>query len=168
MAREAGVSPAAPYHHFKDKGELLEAVAHEGWEMLNVALTQARAKAERVRDKMANLGVAYVCFARDNPSLYRVMYDGSRDQEDLPEHLHMKDDSAYCQVRDTLVEAGADPTDEVALELATTAAWCAAHGLAEMASFKQFDHLKLAIGGEEAFFRGVFEHMKIFADDKQG
>lgn len=164
VAREAGVSPAAPYHHFKDKGELLEAVAQEGWEMLNLALTTARAQAHSVHDKMTALGVAYVCFARDNPSLYRVMYDGSRDQENLPEHVHMKDDSAYCQVRDTLVEAGADPTDEVALELATTAAWCAAHGLAEMASFKQFEHLKIAVGGEEAFFRGVFEHMKIFAD----
>src|SRR6185295_610437 len=90
VAREAGVSPAAPYHHFKDKGELLDAVAHEGWDMLNVALTQARAKATSVKDKMTSLGVAYVCFARDNPSLYRVMYDGSRDQEDLPQHIHMK------------------------------------------------------------------------------
>ena len=166
VAREAGVSPAAPYHHFKDKGELLDAVAHEGWEMLNTALTTARARAHSVHDKMTGLGVAYVCFARDNPSLYRVMYDGSRDKEDLPQNMRMQDDSAYCQVRDTLVEAGADPTDEVALELATTAAWCAAHGLAEMASFKQFDHLKEAVGGEEAFFRGVFEHMKIFAEDE--
>jgi AcrR family transcriptional regulator len=168
VAREAGVSPAAPYHHFKDKGELLDAVAHEGWEMLNLALTQARANAVSVKDKMTSLGVAYVCFARDNPSLYRVMYDGSRDKEDLPLHMQMQDDSAYCQVRDTLVEAGADPNDEIALELATTAAWCAAHGLAEMASFKQFDHLKDAVGGEEAFFRGVFEHMKIFAEDERG
>jgi AcrR family transcriptional regulator len=40
VAREAGVSPAAPYHHFKDKGELLEAVAHEGWHALDVALTR--------------------------------------------------------------------------------------------------------------------------------
>ncbi|MDP1643250.1 MAG: helix-turn-helix domain-containing protein, partial [Phenylobacterium sp.] len=29
VAREAGVSPAAPYHHIKDKSELLDAVAHE-------------------------------------------------------------------------------------------------------------------------------------------
>jgi AcrR family transcriptional regulator len=165
VAREAGVSPAAPYHHFKDKGELLDAVAEEGWDMLNEALIQARAKADGIHDKLVSLGVAYVCFARDNPSLYRVMYDGSRDKEDLPEQMKLHDDSAYCQVRNTLVEAGADPTDEVSLELATTAAWCAAHGLAEMASFKQFDHLKDAIGGEEAFFRGVFEHMKIFAVD---
>ena len=81
-------------------------------------------------------------------------------------HPQLADDSAYCQVRDTLVEAGANPDDEVGLELATTAAWCAAHGLAEMASFKQFNHLKQAVGGEEAFFRNVFDHMKVFAQDK--
>lgn len=165
VAREAGVSPAAPYHHFKDKGELLEAVATEGWDMLNDSLSAARKSAHSVKDKLTALGVAYVVFARENPSLYRIMYDGSRNKEELPSHVHMEDDSAYCQVRDTLVEAGADPTDEIALELATTAAWCAAHGLAEMASFKQFDTLKTALGSEEAFLRGVFEHMKIFADD---
>ena len=164
VAREAGVSPAAPYHHFKDKGELLDAVAHEGWDMLNQAMIKARADATTLGDRMVALGVAYVCFARDNPSLYRVMYDGSRDKDDLPEHARMQEDSAYCQVRDTLVEAGADPHDEIGLELATSAAWCAAHGLAEMASFKQFEHLKDAVGGEEAFFRGIFSHMRVFAD----
>lgn len=162
VAREAGVSPAAPYHHFKDKGELLDAVAHEGWDLLNELMTEARARQTSVRDKLTALGVAYVKFARDNPALYRVMYDCSRDKENLPEHLHADNDSAYCQVRDTLVEAGASPLDETELELATTAAWCAAHGLAEMVAFKQFDHLKITMGGEEAFLRGVFEHMGIF------
>jgi AcrR family transcriptional regulator len=168
VAREAGVSPAAPYHHFKDKGELLDAVAHEGWDMLNDLMTQARAKQSSVRDKLTALGVAYVMFARENPALYRVMYDSSRDKEDLPDHLHSGEDSAYCQVRNTLVEAGASPLDEVELELATTAAWCAAHGLAEMVAFKQFDHLKETMGGEEAFLSGVFEHMGIFAKHEQG
>lgn len=163
VAREAGVSPAAPYHHFKDKAELLDAVAHEGWEMLDVALTKARDGSQSIRERMASLGVAYVCFARDNPALYRVMYDCSRDKEALPEHVHADNDSAYCRVRDTLVEAGADPTDEIGLELATVASWCAAHGLAEMAGFTQFEHLKAQLGGEEAFLRGVFEHMGLFA-----
>ena len=57
VAREAGVSPAAPYHHFKDKGELLDAVAHEGWDMLNDLMPQARAKRNSVRDKLTALGV---------------------------------------------------------------------------------------------------------------
>src|SRR5580658_4253983 len=45
VAREAGVSPAAPYHHFKDKTELLEAVAHEGWEALGQGIIAARRSA---------------------------------------------------------------------------------------------------------------------------
>lgn len=167
VAREAGVSPAAPYHHFKDKGELLDAVAHEGWDLLNEQMTHARASQDSMRGKLTSLGVAYVRFARDNPALYRVMYDCSRDKDSLPDHVHADNDSAYCQVRDTLLEAGAAPMGEQELELATTAAWCAAHGLAEMFSFKQFDHLKDALGGDEAFLRGVFEHMGIFARTAQ-
>lgn len=166
VAREAGVSPAAPYHHFKDKQELLDAVAEEGWLRLDAALREAGEAAGSQRARMPALGVAYVCFARDNPALYRVMYDCSRDKEALPEHLQDNDDSAYCRTRATLVAAGADPKDEVGLELATIAAWCAAHGLAEMAGFRQFQGLKEALGGEEAFLRGVFEHMGVFAKSR--
>jgi AcrR family transcriptional regulator len=159
VAREAGVSPAAPYHHFKDKTELLEAVAHEGWTLLDEALAKAKAGAPSPQDAMNGLGVAYVCFARENPALYRVMYDTARDREDLPDQMQGDKDSAYCKVRDTLVEAGADPEDTLDLELATTAAWCSAHGLAEMAGFKQFAHLKDACGGEVPFLRAIFQHM---------
>ena len=159
VAREAGVSPAAPYHHFKDKTELLEAVAHEGWDMLDAALAAAKAAAASPAEAMNDLGVAYVCFARDNPALYRVMYDTARDKEALPYDVKESEDSAYCKVRDTMVEAGANPDEGQDIELATVAAWCSAHGLAEMAGFKQFDHLKDACGGERAFFKAIFQHM---------
>lgn len=161
VAREAGVSPAAPYHHFKDKGELLDAVAHEGWAALDAALTEARRKAADGKDRMTGLGVAYVRFARDNPALYRVMYDCSRDKDALPEQ--MKEEGAYCQVRNTIDERSGGTASPIDLELATIAAWCAGHGLAEMISFKQFAPLKEALGGEEAFLRGVFEHLGMFA-----
>jgi AcrR family transcriptional regulator len=166
VAREAGVSPAAPYHHFKDKNELLEAVAHEGWTALDAALTAARAKASDANARMTGLGVAYVCFARDNPALYRVMYDRSRDKDSLPDQL--KDDGAYCQVRNTIDERSGGTASPIDLELATIAAWCAGHGLAEMIGFKQFDPLKEALGGEEAFLRAVFEHLGMFAKLDQG
>jgi AcrR family transcriptional regulator len=159
VAREAGVSPAAPYHHFKDKGELLDAVAGEGWMMLDQAIVAAKASAPSIQGAMTEIGVAYVCFATNNPALYRVMYDTARDKEAFPDKMQDGDDSAYCKVRDTLVEAGADPRAAVDIELATIAAWCSAHGLAEMSGFKQFEHLKEELGGEIAFFRAVFNHM---------
>src|SRR6202789_4395020 len=66
VAREAGVSPAAPYHHFKDKTELLEAVAHQGWDALEVAISAARTNAPTPRDGIAAIGMAYVTFAMRN------------------------------------------------------------------------------------------------------
>jgi len=161
VAREAGVSPAAPYHHFKDKGELLDAVAHEGWDLLDKAIVAAKAAAPDIHAAMTEIGVAYVCFACSNPALYRVMYDTARDKEDLPAQMSSGEDSAYCKVRDTLLEAGASPTDQIDLELATVAAWCAAHGLAEMSGFKQFQHLKDSLGGDVGFFRAVFNHLAL-------
>jgi AcrR family transcriptional regulator len=163
VAREAGVSPAAPYHHFKDKGELLEAVAGEGWTLLDSAISKARAEAATPADALDEIGVAYVCFARENPAIYRVMYDTARDKEAFPDGMEGNEDSAYCKVRDTFVDAGASPNDVQELELATTAAWCSAHGLAEMANFKQFQHLKDALGGEAAFFRAVFKRLGLAA-----
>ncbi|MFZ5719370.1 MAG: TetR/AcrR family transcriptional regulator [Pseudomonadota bacterium] len=161
VAREAGVSPAAPYHHFKDKAELLDAVAQEGWETLSNLMAEAKSKSQGLQQLTA-MGIAYVCFARDNPALYRVMYDAARDKEALPPGMQDDKDSAYCMVRDTMVEHGADPDDGTHLELAGAAAWCGAHGLAEMAGFRQFDHLKEALGGERAFIEGVFNHMGLF------
>lgn len=162
VAREAGVSPAAPYHHFKDKAELLDAVAHEGWEMLNARMREAKA-GEEGRQQLTALGIAYVCFAREHPALYRVMYDAARDKESLPiDTQDPGEDSAYCMVRTTMVEHGADPAAETDLELATIASWCAAHGLAEMAGFKQFGHMKEALGGERGFIAAVLQHMGLF------
>lgn len=161
VAREAGVSPAAPYHHFKDKAELLDAVAQEGWEILGDLMREAKAGVDGAQQLTA-LGVAYVCFARDNPALYRVMYDAARDKEALPAEIQDNKESAYCMVRDTMIEHGADPSQETHLELASAAAWCGAHGLAEMAGFKQFDHLKAELGGERPFLEAVLNHMGLF------
>jgi AcrR family transcriptional regulator len=161
VAREAGVSPAAPYHHFKDKTELLEAVAHGGWEELGGAICAARANAPSVGEALSQIGVTYVKFARDNPALYRLMYDTVRDRTAMPEHAK-QEDSGYRQVQEALIEAGADPLDERELELATIASWCAVHGLAEMCNFKEFAPLKEAMGGEEAFLRAILRHYGTF------
>jgi AcrR family transcriptional regulator len=170
VAREAGVSPAAPYHHFKDKSELLDAVAQEGWEMLQASMNEAKATAQG-KEQLTALGIAYVCFAREHPALYRVMYDAARDKEALPMDMADADPengNAYCLVRNTMIDNGADPAQETHLELATIAAWCGAHGLAEMAGFKQFEHLKDELGGEKPFLHEVLNHMGLFPKPRGG
>jgi AcrR family transcriptional regulator len=162
VAREAGVSPAAPYHHFKDKGDLLAAVASEGWQELGEAIGKARGEATEPRHGLSQIGFAYVTFARANPNLYRLMYDTACDMADMP--AHAKDDSSgWGQVRASLLAVGMDPTDEMELKLATIAAWCAAHGVAEMVGFKEFEPLKQALGGEDALVRAILDHLGIYA-----
>lgn len=162
VAREAGVSPAAPYHHFKDKGELLDAVAHVGWDALGEAMTAVRGQAPDLSGLVTEIGVAYVRFSQDHPALYRVMYDCSRDKDSLPEGMQDKEDGAYCLVRNTFRSVAGEDVPEVDIELATIAAWCAAHGLAEMSGFAQFAPLKAAFGGDAGFLRAVLSHLGMF------
>ncbi|MDR3513287.1 MAG: TetR/AcrR family transcriptional regulator [Caulobacteraceae bacterium] len=157
VAREAGVSPAAPYHHFKDKSELLNAVALEGFERLKTVLVEAFASARKDEMRSA-LGVAYVEFSQANPALYRVMWDCARNGEKLPESSHDKH-SAFELVKDTLREAAGGQISELDLELTAIASWCAAHGLAEISTFAQFKPLKEAVGGDRAFLKAVLNHL---------
>ena len=161
VAREAGVSPAAPYHHFKDKGELLEAVAKEGWRELGEAIARVREASPSALAAITEIGVAYVCFARQHPALYRIMYDSACDRETMIDHAN-EQESGWRHVADAIVEAGADPNDQREIELSTIAAWCVAHGVAEMAGFREFDHLKDTLGGEEAFVREVLHRVGLY------
>lgn len=166
VAREAGCSPAAPYHHFKDKGELLDAVAHEGWLTLDRFMAKAKGMAAP-SDLLLSMGVAYVSFAREHPALYRVMYDAARNKLALPDG-QTEGDSAFGAVRETLLEMGADPRAATELEIATIAAWCGAHGLAEMAGFSQFQHLRDLAGSEHGFVRAVLSRMRVFPIPRRG
>ena len=70
LAREAGVSHAAPAHHFSDRRGLFTALAAQGFELLAVGLAEAR-------PRFLDAALAYVRFALGHPGHYRVMFDKS-------------------------------------------------------------------------------------------
>lgn len=74
VAREAGVSPGAPYHHFADRAALLTAIAVRGAQQLERDLRQARADAPTPVRALAQLIEAYVRFAREHTAYLRLMY----------------------------------------------------------------------------------------------
>jgi AcrR family transcriptional regulator len=157
VAREAGVSPAAPYHHFKDKEELMLAVGRAGFTKLNVVLAAAATGRPDLGDRLADIGLAYVEFAQQHPAAYRVMYDCARRVDAMPESEE-HDKSGFSLVKDAIREAAGE-IGEVDVHLAAIAAWCAVHGLAEMSGFAEFQPLKAELGGEKAFLRGVLSHI---------
>lgn len=79
-AREAGVSPTAPYRHFPDRESLESALAAQGLRDLKAALTRDRELPCNVED-LAELGVAYVVFALRRPALFRLMFGNECDDE---------------------------------------------------------------------------------------
>ncbi|HET9715554.1 MAG TPA: TetR/AcrR family transcriptional regulator [Pseudolabrys sp.] len=75
-ARWAGVSPAAPYRHFRDREALVADVARRGFEEFSVAL--ARAWDDGRPDVMTafdRLGKSYLSFAKREPAYYSAMFE---------------------------------------------------------------------------------------------
>ena len=72
IAREAGVSQAAPYSHFKDKQALLLAVCADGYEKFAARMRQEAGTATGP-DYIAGLGRGYIYFALENPALFELM-----------------------------------------------------------------------------------------------
>lgn len=73
VAREAGVSSGAPYHHFADRSALLMAISVRGYELLGQRLQVARTHAPTAVRALGELVEAYVGFARDHPAYLQVM-----------------------------------------------------------------------------------------------
>jgi AcrR family transcriptional regulator len=71
IARRAGVSHAAPAHHFGDRAGLLAAVAAEGFRRMNDDMLAAAAGSD---EPLIAIGRAYVDFARANPGEFAVMF----------------------------------------------------------------------------------------------
>ena len=99
-ARWAGVSPAAPYRHFRDRDELLANVALRGFEQFEAALARAwddgRPDAFIALDR---LGKAYLDFARTEPAYYSAMFEAGIPAGTNPE-LREAGDRAFAVLRE--------------------------------------------------------------------
>jgi len=73
VARRAGVSHNAPYHHFQDKAALVQALAEDGYEQLLAAERAAVDPAAAIPDQIRALGHAYVRFALESPARFTLM-----------------------------------------------------------------------------------------------
>lgn len=122
LARRAGVSHAAPAHHFKDRTGLLTAIAAEGFGLLAATIGEAA--------DLKDAGVRYVRFAREHPAHFQVMFTPG---------LLRGDDLELTTARTLATEAlrhavsAVRPADlGIDTRLAGVAAWSLAHGFATL------------------------------------
>ena len=132
-ARRAGVSAAAPYRHFADKAELLAAVAEQGFHDLHAALAAAAERASDPKERVVELGRAYVQWAVAHPDHYQVMFGAESLKAEQP-NVAVAGEQAFGDLLDAITkcqEAGIvedrDPC-EVAAPL-----WSLVHGIASLA-----------------------------------
>jgi len=74
VARRAGVTHQAPYHHFADRESILAELVAQGFEELERRLAKAHAKAGEPAATLAASAMAYVGFALDHPGVFRIMF----------------------------------------------------------------------------------------------
>ena len=98
-ARWAGVSPAAPYRHFRDRDELVANVALCGFEKFAAALREAWADGTPdVAAAFERLGKAYLAFARSEPAYYSAMFEAGIALNTNPE-LTAAGERAFAVIR---------------------------------------------------------------------
>jgi AcrR family transcriptional regulator len=133
-ARWAGVSPAAPYRHFRDRDELLIDVARRGFDQFESVLARAwndgRPDAFAALDRM---GKAYLQFARSEPAYYSAMFEAGIPPEASPE-LRDAAERALAVLR-TAVErliATMPVRNRPPVLMMTLHIWAMSHGIASL------------------------------------
>lgn len=131
-ARRAGVSPAAPGHHFGDARGLLTAVATRAFDALGEALTAAAAQSNDRRTQIEAQGHAYVAFALAHPAAFDLMW--RRSLVDAADPAFAAAGARAFAALDHVVRPGQPPADPLDPALAPSiAAWSLVHGFAKLA-----------------------------------
>jgi AcrR family transcriptional regulator len=161
-ARRAGVSPAAPYRHFRDAESLLAEVARRGFEEFSAALSRAwnNGRPDAIGAFEA-LGRAYLAFARDEPAYYAAMFEARLDAEAHP-GLAAAGENAFAVLREaaeTLCArasvAARPPSLMVALHV-----WSMAHGIASLFCRADASRRRLPMPPEELLEAGVLIYLQ--------
>ncbi|MEM7191833.1 MAG: TetR/AcrR family transcriptional regulator [Pseudomonadota bacterium] len=167
-ARLAGVSPAAPYRHFRDRDALLAEVARSGFERFAARLDAAWNNGiPTPLSAFENLGRAYLAFARDEPASYSVMFEtaiagdatadmaveaASKPAADKAFGVLLDAADALCR---QLPEGERPPLKLVAMHI-----WTMSHGVASLFLQEGSASRKVPLSAEEVLESGMLIYLK--------
>ena len=164
VARRAGVSHNAPYRHFRDRDELISAIAGQGFERLNDAMLGQAAAGKTGVECLELCGRAYVNFALRWPGHFTAMFDLAPQpgESRLPaEQVTSAGDTAFQTLVGFVVQCQNEKFfpegDPVPLALM---AWSVVHGIAKLAvsghlAWTKADVLDFTSKATAAFIRGL-------------
>lgn len=134
VAKRAGVSHAAPSHHFGDTNGLLTALATEGFTRFQDTLDAREVGATDDRDRAVRAGLGYLDFALARPALFRLIFSSCRPDFAAPDLLAAAR-RAYEHLVGLVTTLGGSETDVIAL-------WATSHGIADLSADRKMQLLQ--------------------------
>jgi AcrR family transcriptional regulator len=161
-ARAAGVSPAAPYRHFRDRDELMADLARQGFDRFERFLATAWNEGRPdIFTAFSNIGKAYLAFARTEPAYYSAMFEAGLPLDDYPD-LRQAGDRAFAILRgaaealcQTLPVVGRPPAMMMALHI-----WSMSHGIASLFARGDAGRRKLPMTPEDLLEAGTLVYLQ--------
>ncbi|WP_213773513.1 TetR/AcrR family transcriptional regulator [Bradyrhizobium sp. dw_78] len=162
-ARLAGVSPAAPYRHFRDRDELLSSIALRGFEQFEAMLTHAwdDGRPETVA-AFERVGKAYLAFAREEPAFYSAMFESGLPL-DLNPALLAASERAFSVVRAAAERLAALAPPDVPRPPALMMAlhiWSMSHGVASLFARGDAARRKLPMSADDLLEAEVLIYLR--------
>lgn len=129
IAREAGIATPSIYRHFADRDAVLDAVVSATYEKLNAACAEAFDQAGAGIDRVRTISHAYVAFAAEHRSEYRILFERGQANLDANPHPYPAGIQAFQHFIDAFTQmndegsANTDPVRDA------QALWAALHGV---------------------------------------
>ena len=162
-ARSAGVSPAAPYRHFRDRDELLSNIAQRGFEQFESALSEAwdDGRPDTV-SAFERVGKAYLAFAREKPAFYSAMFESGL-AADVSAPLQAAAERAFAVIRaaaERLVALAPPGSPRPPALMMALHIWSMSHGVASLFARGDAARRKLPMSAEELLEAEVLIYLR--------
>src|ERR1700743_15787 len=162
-ARVAGVSPAAPYRHFRDRDDLLSSIAQRGFEQFEAALTQAwdDGRPDTVT-AFERVGKAYLAFARAEPAFYSAMFESGVPADHNPTLLAASERAfaIISAAAERLVALAAAGTPRPPAMMMALHIWSMSHGVASLFARGDGARRKLPMSAEDLLEAEVLIYLR--------
>jgi AcrR family transcriptional regulator len=132
LARRAGVSPTAPFRHFRDKQALLASLAIEGFRELARRIETQVTRQQSLKERFIHLGEAYVGFATDFPVHYQLMFGAVLGDFQKTQELQQASSFAYSKLDDLLLQIVAAEGLDFDVKSLGALVWSTVHGMASL------------------------------------
>ncbi len=161
-ARSAGVSPAAPYRHFRDRDALIADVARRGFELFAAHLDRAwdDGRPEPFA-AFESVGRAYLAFARGEPAYYSAMFEAGLSFDGDPA-LRQAADRSFAVLRrasETLC-ARLPPEKRPPSLMMSLHVWALAHGIASLFARGDGGRRRLPMTPEDLLEAGMLIYLR--------